>query len=154
MPSLAFEELVSAQLRLYLLSGDASLPATSTNLLRALIQRNTRPSSSTTLRLRLTDLSDFEVALSNLGRDWEYGTLDIVRDAANNMSLVDANVFSGSHARKRKRDEPEDENASVHLGEPARTGAGTDKGNGVRLAYALLQHGSAKRRLLAEQVCP
>ena len=152
MSDSAFTELVSSQLRACLLSGDVQLPIKSFDLLRTLIQRqpHLRPASDLSQpRLRLTDLRKVESALDELTDDWEYGRLEVVHDL-DGMALVDAQVLAGGASRKRKRDEPEEENT---IAVPNALAPALKNGNGLREVYALLQHGSAKRKLVAEQVC-
>ncbi|KZW03694.1 MT-A70-domain-containing protein [Exidia glandulosa HHB12029] len=138
----SFEDGVSSALKSFLVSGHAQLPIKAFDLLRALIQHV--PSA----RLRLTDQRKLESALQRFADDWEYGHLHVTREGGT-VTLLDASVLAGSASRKRKRDEEEND-ADVLVPVPSAVPS-LKNGNGLREVYSLLQYGSAKRRLVAEQ---
>ena len=162
--------VVSASLKSLLVSGKVSTPVSSFQLLTRAIacelpfklvsESVTRP------RLKLTDLSRFESILDDLASTWESGTIVLSREGGS-MSVVDLRLHTPGRCepinpKKRKRvvdedadsaagDDPTEEPdlvtsslAAVPLGAFSHQ---------VKEIYALLQKGTARGRLLAEQVC-
>ncbi|KAJ6539104.1 MT-A70-domain-containing protein [Mycena capillaripes] len=151
-------------------SGKASAPITSTQLLIRVVTTKSPPgllpNASTAPRFRLTDLSRFESILESFSPTWEHGTLSLSRENGE-LTVMDVSLLSPSAAqsalgeslnRKRKRivDEEADsaagdddaEDTSFDLPAPTTLGSLSKE---LREVYALMQKGTAKGRLLAEQ---
>jgi mRNA (2'-O-methyladenosine-N6-)-methyltransferase len=153
-------------------SGKASAPITSTQLLIRVIATKTPPgllpNTSTAPRFRLTDLSRFESILESFSPTWEHGTLSLSRENGEltvmDVSLAPSGVSRtalGESLNPRKRKRVVDEEADSAAGdddvedisfESVSTTLGS-LSKEVREAYAIMQKGTAKGRLLAEQVC-
>ncbi|KAJ7228901.1 MT-A70-domain-containing protein, partial [Mycena pura] len=145
-------------------SGRASAPITSTQLLIRVVT-SLLPSTSTAPRFRLTDLSLFESILESLSLTWEHGILSLSRENGG-LTVMDVSLNGTTqstlgeslHPRKRKRvvDEEADsaagddeaEDPSVESPLPTTLGSLSKE---LREVYAILQKGTAKGRLLAEQ---
>lgn len=153
-------------------SGKASAPITSTQLLIRVITTKTPPgllpNTSTAPRFRLTDLSHFESILESFSPTWEHGTLSLSRENGEltvmDVSLVPfgaARTALGESLNPRKRKRVVDEEADSAAGDddaedtsfesPVPTTLGS-LSKELREVYALMQKGTAKGRLLAEQV--
>lgn len=162
-------------------SGKFSLPATSMDLLAQVVAfkvpTGLLPSSSSKTRFRLTDLLRFESILQGISQTWDQGTLSLSRQNGE-VTIVDISLEPGPsyqalagtespsgellNLRKRKRvidedadsaagdDEAEDSSEDVPGSQPASTLGSLSKE--LRDVYSLLQKGTAKGRLLAEQV--
>lgn len=155
-------------------SGKASAPITSTQLLIRVITTKSPPgllpNTSTAPRFRLTDLSRFESILESFSPTWEHGTLSLSRENGE-LTVMDVSLLSSSAAQSalgeslnpRKRKRVVDEEADSAAGDddaedtsfdsPAPTTLGS-LSKELREVYALMQKGTAKGRLLAEQVRP
>ncbi|KAJ7904270.1 MT-A70-domain-containing protein [Mycena olivaceomarginata] len=151
-------------------SGKASAPITSTQLLIRVIATKTPPgllpNTSTAPRFRLTDLSRFESILESFSPIWEHGTLSLSRENGEltvmDVSLAPSGVprtALGESLNPRKRKRVVDEEADSAAGdddvedisfESVSTTLGS-LSKEVREAYAIMQKGTAKGRLLAEQ---
>lgn len=159
-------------------SRKAQTPIASLDLLALVIASGPTPSGPGTdlpLKFRLTDLSRFERILGALSEFWEFGKLTLLQGGS---ELTVSEVRLGSscrnqattgrpHGRKRKRvvDEEADSaagNAQEEEEELAeaeeldrRPAPSTLDSLSVDMkeVYSLLQQGTAKGRLLAEQVC-
>ncbi|KAJ7095151.1 MT-A70-domain-containing protein [Mycena belliarum] len=148
-------------------SGRASAPITSMQLLIRVITTKTPPSllpnTSTAPRFRLTDLRRFESILDSFSPTWEHGTMSLSRENGDltvmDVSLVPQSALGESfNPRKRKRivDEEADSAAGDEDAEdpsfesPAPTALGS-LSKELREVYAIMQRGTAKGRLLAEQ---
>ena len=120
-------------------------------------------------RFRLTDRSRFECAIEALAKHWERGSISIIRDESG-VTVTDVHLGSSSNAEttarvigKRKRVKDEDADSAAGSGDeaedayeeeaqkPCTTLAALSKE--LKEVYAFLQRGTAKGRLLAEQVC-
>jgi mRNA (2'-O-methyladenosine-N6-)-methyltransferase len=150
-------------------SGKVSCPISSLNLLVRVISSN--PESKEPPRLRLTQLSRFNEILEALAANWDQGTLCLSREGGD-VTVVDVlltavhkSAFGDAflHSRKRKRvvdeeadsaagDEPEEEEDPIE--EPPRHSWSTlaNLSQEQRETYAMVQKGTAKGRLLAEEV--
>ncbi|KAJ6599315.1 MT-A70-domain-containing protein [Mycena vulgaris] len=152
-------------------SGRASAPITSTQLLIRVITTKTPPglllNTSTAPRFRLTDLRCFESILESFSPTWEHGTLSLSRENGEltvmDVSLVSSGVAQsalGESLNPRKRKRVVDEEADSAAGDddaeepsfdsPALTTLGS-LSKELREVYAIMQKGTAKGRLLAEQ---
>lgn len=141
--------------------GKLYLPVSSSHLLREFVALGPIPPSVASFRL--TDLRKLEAILEELAAHWDAGTLSIIRDN-NEVSLIHASCNSSGLAstRKRKREPEIDEDAdsaeeSESKKEIKSRGISTVPMSGLsmetRETYGLLQRGTAKGKLLAEQVC-
>lgn len=119
-------------------------------------------------RFRLIDLPKFESILEDISQSWDYGTISLRRDDGV-LTVMDVHLgsqCSGSAlaaltTRKRKRvvDEDADSAAGNDPDEqdsfdgpmPSTTLGNLSKE--LKEVYTILQKGTAKGRLLAEQVC-
>ncbi|KAF8742418.1 hypothetical protein AX14_004637 [Amanita brunnescens Koide BX004] len=142
-------------------------PISSMGLLARVITFN--PTAAQKARLRLTDLARFEAILNDISRTWDEGIISLTRDNGGltildfsfDSSVTEYGVASGSNPRKRKRviDEDDDSAAGDAVDEnsvyesPGTPTASTlaNLSKEMREAYSILQRGTAKRRLLAEQ---
>ncbi|KAJ7638541.1 MT-A70-domain-containing protein [Roridomyces roridus] len=147
--------VASAALRSLFLSGKVSAPITASQLLIRAIPLSTGP------RFRLTDLSRFESILESFAASWEHGTLSVSRGNGEltvmDVTFNNSGVLLGQslHPRKRKRvvDEEADSadgDAEETTLEPQATTLGS-LSKELREVYAIMQTGTAKGRLLAEQ---
>ncbi|KAG6880436.1 hypothetical protein C0992_000038 [Termitomyces sp. T32_za158] len=126
------------------------------------------------IRFRLTDQPRFERLLEELSRTWEEGFISLSREN-NTLTVQDIVLYSNGHtrpivdsvsgdatlSRKRKRVIDEDADSAAgneetevfyeELGSHATSTLGS-LSKEMREAYAILQRGSARGRLLAEQV--
>ena len=151
--SLSLQQLVN--------NGKLYMPISASHLLRKLVALGPLPPSTTSLRL--TDLHKLEAILEEFAVQWDVGALSIIRDD-NEVSLIHAscNASCLPPSKKRKREPEIDEDAdSAEENESksetqART-LSTIPMSGLsmetREIYGLLQKGTARGRLLAEQVC-
>lgn len=156
------KQAVSRALQDLVASGKVQAPISSLELLGKIISAGS--SSSTYASFRLTDLRRFEVCLEELSDYWEVGSLSVLRDD-NGFSVMRVKLeITGSekYTKKRKRhvdedaDSAEEEAAEASIdtvaqkASPATTLSNLSKE--VQEIYALLQKGTARKRLLAEQV--
>ncbi|KAJ6629237.1 MT-A70-domain-containing protein [Mycena sp. CBHHK59/15] len=148
-------------------SGRVSTPITSTQLLLRVVATKPPPgllpNTSTAPRFRLTDLAVFESILESLSLTWDQGTLSLLRDNGEltvmDLSLVSLGQPIGDlNPRKRKRviDEEADSAAGDDDAEEPYSESPTTTTLGslskeLREVYAIMQRGTAKGRLLAEQ---
>ncbi|KAG6903363.1 hypothetical protein C0995_013116 [Termitomyces sp. Mi166 len=129
--------------------------------------------SSPNIRFRLTDQPRFERLLEELSKTWEEGSISLLREN-NALTVQDIVVHPSGHrrpiaeltsgdatiSRKRKRIIDEDADSAAgdeetevfyeELGSHATSTLG-NLNKDMREAYAILQRGSARGRLLAEQ---
>ena len=173
--------IVIAAIQSLIKSGKFSLPATLMDLLAQVVAfkvpTGLLPNSSSKTRFRLTDQSRFDSILQDLSQTWAQGTLSLSRQNGE-VTIMDISLEPGpSHQalpgtesrsgeplnlRKRKRvidedadsaagdDEAEDSSGDVPGSQRASTLGSLSKE--LRDVYSLLQKGTAKGRLLAEQV--
>ena len=118
------------------------------------------------VNFRLTDLRKLEVILEQLADNWDAGSLSVLRDSDGGLSVMQIQLESihseASKSRKRKRyvdedaDSAEEEEASKAEANRPKSTALTSLSNlskDMQEIYALLQRGTARHRLLTEQVC-
>lgn len=149
-------------------SGKVSTPISSKALLVRVITCKLAQNSNLP-RFRLTDLAQFELALESLAHNWDEAELSLVREEGQ-LVVMEVILPSGASSasglnfnpRKRKRvideeadsaagSEPEEEEAIQEIGVHRQSGlAGFSKQQ--REVYSLMQKGTAKGKLLAEQV--
>jgi len=165
------KQFVSTTLKYLLTSGKISPPITSLYLLTRVISCPPAPDFSPgnlSPRFKLTDLPRFESILEDLSYTWESGTIRLSHDGGS-LSIIDLHLPSPScalgceavNSKKRKRVVDEDADSAAG-GETAegqeivipRTPSTPLAAFGKELkeVYAILQKGTAKGRLLAEQV--
>ncbi|GLB33550.1 putative MT-A70-domain-containing protein [Lyophyllum shimeji] len=170
--------LATTALTSLLTSGQLSFPMTAMSLLTRVVSTKVphglfaNPSSSN-IRFRLTDRSRFESILEDLSRTWDQATISLSRENGETTvldivlnpngqtrSVLDATSWDVSASRKRKRviDEDADSAAGDEETEDSyeelpgsRTSALGSLSKEMREVYAILQKGTAKGRLLAEQ---
>lgn len=171
MQDSARKELVSTILKHFLITGKLNTPITSTNLLVKFISFKPPigllPSDAPTPTFRLTDLKLFESILDDLSQDWEHGSLQLSREARRaELCLLAADLGNGGldlcESRKRKRVIDEDADSAAgdepeisfedHEHDSASITPLGGLNKELREVYAILQKGTAKGRLLAEQV--
>ena len=112
---------------------------------------------------RLTDLHKLEACLEELGETWEAGSLDIIKDDGG-LSVMRVKLDSAGtdkQIKKRKRpvdedaDSAEEEAAEASIAAHQRISPPTALSNlskQVQEIYALLQRGTTKKKLMADQV--
>lgn len=113
----------------------------------------------------LLDLPSFEQALESFSRHWEHGDIRIARDdfGVTVLEIALGNAVASAQSRKRKR--VVDEDADSAAGDEDNHSLTEDLSNGsgdpssmaglsktLQEVYTLLQRGTARTRLLAEQV--
>jgi mRNA (2'-O-methyladenosine-N6-)-methyltransferase len=154
-------------------SGKISPPVSSSYLLNRVISSRAQSTSSSNHaslpRFKLTDLSRFESILEDLSRTWDAGSILLSRDRGT-LNIVEVSFNPpGSEARnpkKRKRVVDEDADSAAgddntedldYFNELQPSGALSMMPRGLndelKEVYAILRKGTAKGRLLAEQVC-
>ena len=159
--------VVSACINTLLSSKHISTPIHAKHLLLLLISSRKADSSiafDAAPFLRLTDLSRLESILEDLSENWEYGTISLSRDGG---ELIISDISIGvnennGNSRKRKRMIDEDADSAAGDDEQSSRDASSSPipslsplGNlneELREVYVILQNGTAKGRLLAEQV--
>ncbi|KAI9001259.1 MT-A70-domain-containing protein [Trametes punicea] len=133
------------------------------------------PGSDPAPKLRLTDLSRFERILENLSEHWDYGQIALSREEGPDGELTVMDVQLGAPRggtsasslqmtirRKRKRVVDEDDDSAVGRAEEEETPERSEAwkpppstleslSKTVKEVYNLMQQGTAKGRLLAEQ---
>lgn len=159
----ALKQRVSIDLQ-SLLQIDAILTPISSFALLAKLIALPHPSTSASA-LRLTDQHKLERILEDLAETWNAGTLSVLRDQSG-LSLMSASLKSGRpEHRKRKRKIDEDADSAEENEEPLKSplvktppsaSSLSKLSKNMQEIYALLQQGTARQRLLAEQVayCP
>jgi mRNA (2'-O-methyladenosine-N6-)-methyltransferase len=167
--------IVSATLKALLISGKVSPPLSSFQLLTRAISCELQPtaakvfsrSEATTPRLKLTDLSRLESILEDLSCAWESGTIVLSREGGS-MTIVDLRLHSPGRCesvnpKKRKRVVDEDADSAAgddaveeldHVASNLAAVPLASFSHQLKEIYALLQKGTARGRLLAEQVYP
>lgn len=143
---------MDAILKSFLLENSVHFPIDAHGLFRLIVANANGPST-----LRLQDYPQFEAALRQLAQKWQYGIIHVADNYEENGPLIvlGAHVFQNDQ-RKRKRGEElparsqtplEQQNIRLPL-------AATMQGisNDDRTVLSLLSEGTAKQKLLAEQV--
>lgn len=132
------------------------------------------PNSERPPNFRLTQLTLFERILERLSECWEYGRIKTVRDSeSGELSVLDVRLgeshtaqtsIDATHGRKRKRVVDEDADSAAGDAEEEQDNIETPQkrpppstldslSKEMQEVYSLLQRGTSKSRLLAEQVC-
>lgn len=168
--------VVSNALKSLFSSGRTNTPISSFDLLARIISSGPPspglfPGPDPPPKFRLTDLSRFEHVLDCLSQEWPEGKLVLSRDGE--MTVLDVQLGQTSkcqnngtgalvHGKKRKRivDEDADSATAVQEDEPSSDAeyrkpmpSTLDSlSKDMREVYSLLQRGTAKGRLVAEQV--
>jgi mRNA m6A methyltransferase catalytic subunit len=119
---------------------------------------------------RLTDQLVLEASLRTLARHWEHGTIFLQQSQTGDLVLVDVQLGSTTHPVEKKRKRTVDDDADSAAGSDAEAespqSAEDDMLNAhgdiaprlgqlsveLKEVYALLQRGTAKGKLLAEEV--
>lgn len=168
--------VASAALRTIFASGKASTPISSFDLLTRVISAGPPPAGLLpgpypAPRFRLTDLARFDRILESFAQEWDSGKAIVSRDpSTGDMTVLDVQLGhvqkgqpSMPHGKKRKRvvDEDADSAAGGAEEEEARSDdivcrkpAPTtldSLSKDMKEVYSLLQRGTARGRLLAEQ---
>jgi mRNA m6A methyltransferase catalytic subunit len=159
-------EALSAGL-LNLISNKVSLPLRSPELLRHLITSTPRTPGARPA-FRLPDRPILERCLRILARNWEHGSLFLQQDQSGELVLVDAQLGGSTRPAERKRKRSTEDDADSAVGSDMEGSMGAEEDmylangdTGPRLGqlsvelkevYALLQRGTAKAKLLAEEV--
>lgn len=153
-------------------SGKVSTPVDSQDLLVRLITADTLPGlvlDQPTPRFRLTDLARLESILEALSHKWEYGYIFLDRsESTGKLVVTDVLLDAGANTgqtRKRKRSVDEDADSAAgdvpdasfeleeEINSPGCPGPRmANLSHELKEVYALLQQGTARGRLLAEQV--
>ncbi|TDL29263.1 MT-A70-domain-containing protein [Rickenella mellea] len=154
------KQATSASLKALFSNGTVETPIDTFELLTKLISHGaTRPAAS---RFRLTDLKMLEAILEEFADQWDAGVLELLRDDTG-MSVIQVQLNTPGEAprsRKRKRqvDEDADSAEEDNTTEPAtekesliRTKTLSGLTKNMHEVYALLQKGTARGRLMAEQ---
>jgi mRNA (2'-O-methyladenosine-N6-)-methyltransferase len=160
-------EALSASLLNLISTNKASLPLRLPELLRHLITSTPR-TPGTRPAFRLTDQPVLERCLRTLARSWEHGSLFLQQDQAGELVLVDAQLGGSTRPVERKRKRVTEDDADSAAGSDADGSLGAEEelqfanyDGGPRLGqlsvelkevYALLQRGTARAKLLAEEV--
>lgn len=163
--------LVSTALNGLLTSSSILAPLTSVQLLAKIMSFKTPNglfASKRPPRLRLTDLSRFEIVLESFSKTWDQGHIELLREddqlIVAELSLGNSYAPQTSTTSSRKRKRIVDEDADSAAGDEGTESASDDVApshphallSGLnreyREVYALLQKGTTKGRLLAEQV--
>ncbi|CAL1701690.1 unnamed protein product [Somion occarium] len=170
--------VASSTLNTLFSTGKADAPISSFDLLTRVISNGppsgVLPGNERPPNFRLTQLALFEHILDDISDSWEYGRIKVSRDIdTGELTVLDVRLgeshtgqrrVDASHGRKRKRvvdedadsaagdeDEEEEEERSevAHRGPPPSTLDSLSKE--MKEVYSLLQRGTARGRLLAEQ---
>ncbi|KAI0786316.1 hypothetical protein C8Q75DRAFT_267143, partial [Abortiporus biennis] len=149
-------------------------PLSSFDLLAAVISYGplpgVLPDEGRPLRFRLTDLGRFETILQSLSQHWDFGKLTLSREGpSGDLTVLDVRLGQGhskqsaicspSAGKKRKRVTDEDADSATECvdeeGEREQSKPAPSTLDSLSKAtkeiYSLLQRGTAKGRLLAEQ---
>ncbi|ESK97456.1 n6-adenosine-methyltransferase 70 kda subunit [Moniliophthora roreri MCA 2997] len=135
-----------------------SMPISSRQLLVRVVTHklppNLFPDDTPLPRFKLTDQLKFEGILEELSKNWDQAELFFTRDS--NSFVVTDVVFPGSNAVSRKRKRVIDEEADSAAGDQPEEEEQEQSplarlSKEQRQVYAILQQGTAKSKLLAEQ---
>lgn len=170
--------VASAALRTLFCARKVGVPISSFDLLARVISSGPPPAGllpgpDPTPTFRLTDLAQFERILESLAQGWDFGRIVVSRDEVEGLTVLDVQLGQAHrslpeelHGRKRKRvvdedadsaaGDPDDDEERSRSRDVARKPAPTtldSLSKELKEVYALLQRGTARGRLLAEQVC-
>ncbi|KAI0092838.1 MT-A70-domain-containing protein [Irpex rosettiformis] len=168
--------VVSSSLRSIFCANKASTPISSFDLLTRVISAGPPPAGllpgpAPLPRLRLTDLKKFESVLESLAQEWDAGRMVISReDRSGDVTVLDVQLGRASkaqpvvpHGKKRKRvidedadsaagDAEEEEESVDDIGIRKPAPSTLDSlSKEMKEVYSLLQRGTARGKLLAEQ---
>lgn len=144
-------------------SGSMHAPVASFDLLKKLVSCGTECGKSAP-RIRLTDLPKVEDILEEFSISWNAGFLSVLRDDSGLTIMqlaVGSRGASLGNTRKRKRvdedaDSVEEEAAQAALAasnsKPSAATSLSNLSKGLQEVYAFLQRGTARQKLLSEQV--
>ncbi|KDQ12741.1 hypothetical protein BOTBODRAFT_34199 [Botryobasidium botryosum FD-172 SS1] len=132
------------------------LPVKADHLLRLILAHTDAPSDNASARLRLTDNEVFEAMLRDWATSWEYGTLIVSKDEKEGSLLVEeVHIFPEGDPKGKKRKHDEDdkdmESRKLSMQRRFRPPAFTSLREDLQEVYALLQQGTARGKLLAEE---
>jgi hypothetical protein len=161
-------DALSTGLHSLISSEQSRLPLRSSELLKYLIT-STPPTPGARPAFRLTDQPVLEACLRTLAKNWEHGTLFLQQSQSGELVIVDARLGSSTRPTERKRKRSTDDDTDSAGGsdvEPSSPNGEEDmsvpnEDSQPRLGqlsvelkevYALLQCGTAKGKLLAEEV--
>lgn len=154
----ALKQRVSSDLQVLVKSNSIFTPITSFALLSKLVSL---PHVSSGPTLRLTDQNKLERILQDLAESWDAGSLTVLVDQSG-LSLMSISLNSNRpEHRKRKRRIDEDADSAEENEEPPQSpivktppcASSLGKlSKSMQEIYALLQFGTARQKLLAEQV--
>lgn len=171
--------VASSALRTLFCSRKVSVPIAAFDLLARVIASGPPPAGllpgpEPAPAFRLTDLARFERILECLSREWDFGRIIVSRENDGGLTVLDVQLGqayrgqsddAGFHGRKRKRIVDEDADSAAgdleEDDEHSRSREGSRKpapttldslSKDMKEVYALLQRGTARGRLLAEQV--
>ncbi len=173
--------VVSSSLRSIFSSNKASTPISSFDLLTRVISSGPPPAGllpgpAPIPRLRLTDLKKFEGILECLSQEWDAGRIVLSKEeGSGEVTVLDVQLGRASkrleavvpHGKKRKRVVDEDADSAAGDLEEEEDGGGAGEEGGSRKpapstlnslskemkeVYSILQRGTARGKLLAEQV--
>lgn len=171
--------VASSALRTLFCSRKVSVPIAAFDLLARVIASGPPPAGllpgpDPAPAFRLTDLARFEHILECLSREWDCGRIIVSRESDGGLTVLDVQLGqayrgqsddAGFHGRKRKRIVDEDADSAAgdleEDDEHSRSREGSRKpapttldslSKDMKEVYALLQRGTARGRLLAEQV--
>lgn len=165
--------VASATINVIFSTGKIYAPISSMDLLSRVISSGPPPGllpiETPPPRFRLIDLPKFESILEDLSQSWDYGAISLRRDDGV-LTVMDVHLgsqVSGSAlaalTRKRKRVVDEDADSAAgndpdeqdSFDAPMSPGSSTlgNLSKEMKEVYTILQMGTAKGRLLAEQVC-
>lgn len=174
--------IASAALQNLFTTPKISLPISSFELLTHVIASGPPPAglfpdSHTNIvlpKFRLTDLACFEAILECFSQGWDHGTIVVSREQGDGLAVMDVRLgaqstlpdMSSTSLVGRKRKRVVDEDADSASGDAAEEEDGQDDqayakpapttvaslSKELKDVYAILQKGTAKGRLIAEQV--
>lgn len=159
------KERISNLLQELTCSGAIHTPIAAFDLFKKLVSHGGTKPGETVPRLRLTDLPKLEDILEKLAVSWDAGYLSVLRDG-NGLMVMQLDVgrkgASPGYTRKRKRPVDEDADSAeeeaamatpaLSKGKPSAAASLSNLSKDLQEIYALLQRGTARQKLLSEQV--
>lgn len=157
--------LASTTIKCLFSSGELLTPISAMDLLSRVIAMGPSaglfPESIPTPRFRLFELTKFQGILEALSREWEHGTLSLMREG-DEMTVMDVKLGTSGQGldlalKKRKRivdEEADSADGNDEEADPIEPGTTTlgSLSKELKEVYAIMQKSTAKGRLLAEQV--
>ena len=161
----ALHQQISILLQDLTANGSIHTPIAAFDLLKKLVSCGTGAERGKSVpRLRLTDLPKLEDILEKLAVSWDAGFLSVLRDDSGLTVMqlaVGSRGASLGNTRKRKRvdedaDSVEEEAAQAALAasnnKPSAAASLSNLSKDLQEVYAFLQRGTARQKLLSEQV--